>query len=192
MKNKKGNVTAIAIIIVIVITTTAVITWLVAAKTQVSVQQMITQLTAPAQPITLENQLSVQSTPTSNDTGWKLISGVIGDSCSGVVYDGRVTVKGWYVMDTDYVEKEWMLKIADSDMNKFPEAFFGGVKDAAHNANQKLKLVDAPHELQKELRESTKENPKQITLKGYYLYCEGFPVVSIFPATESFKQYIKK
>ena len=209
MKNKKGNVMVIAIIIVIVAITAGVLGWLFAAKSQAPSAQTISQSTTPqtptqpavqvAEPATQSAPSATQSAPSATqsapsavenkESNWKLISGNSDDTCTGPVYEGSATVKGWYILDTGYAGKEWMLEISDNDINKLPAP--KAISNYS-NFNQKLKLVDASPELQKELKSATKDNPKEITLRGYYLYCEGSPVVSVAPATESFKQYIRK
>jgi hypothetical protein len=76
MKNKRGNITVIALIIVIVAITTAIITWLVATKTQAPVQQaVVTQPTTPVaktQPVAPATQETTQSAQIEGTSDWKI------------------------------------------------------------------------------------------------------------------------
>ncbi|MFZ2226073.1 MAG: hypothetical protein WA064_02695 [Candidatus Moraniibacteriota bacterium] len=131
-------------------------------------------------PVSKTVPVTEKTNPVAQDetADWKLVSGNPKQDCSQLQYSGNVKVHGWYVWDTGYVEKEWMLKIADSDTGKFPKVFLNA---DVHTINSKVRLRDASPELEKELKSATKDNPKEITLKGYYLYCEGSPSVSVVP-----------
>ena len=60
MKNKKGNIVVITVIIIIVAITAGVIGWLFAKKSQMPIQQNITQ--KPATTSTISTQSQVQDT----------------------------------------------------------------------------------------------------------------------------------
>ena len=109
--------------------------------------------------------------------GWKLIVGDPTDSCTNPTFEGEVTVHGWYVWDTFYVEKEWMLYISDEDSDKLPfdKSFLGYGKDD----QRKLRLDDASKERERNLIRASKEHPREVVIRQYSLYCEGSPTVRI-------------
>lgn len=110
--------------------------------------------------------------------------------CAGHLYEGETILRGRYVLDTTYNnEKEWLFRVAKEDMNKLPiQIKFGDGRDV----NELLKIADATPEIVLKLKEATDENPETITIKGYYLYCEGSPIVSIEPARLALAKYVKK
>ncbi len=109
--------------------------------------------------------------------GWKLIVGDPTNTCTRPTFEGEVTVHGWYVWDTFYVEKEWMLYISDEDSDKLPfdKSFLGYGKDD----QLKLRLDDASKERERNLIRASKEHPREVVIRQYSLYCEGSPTVRI-------------
>lgn len=198
MKNKQGNVTVIVLIIVIVAITASVITWIVATKMQTPTPQVAT--TQPV--VQTPQQTSVTSVPTSqpiqsnaptpqttqSDNSWKLIHGDRKNSCTGLAYEGNQNISGYYAFRENYGEREWLFITKEDDLNKFP---IPTKYEDGRDGNEAVKIIDATPELLAKLKGSTKENPVEITIKGYYLYCEGVPVVSIAPARQAFAKYLK-
>lgn len=173
MKNKKGNVAVIALIIVVVAITAGVIGFLFAKKTQAPTQQTTVAQSAKQ----LAQTIAPISQSTDTTENWKLLSGNKDDTCTSPTYEGSVNVKGWYEMAEDYTGKGWMLAIADADVNKLPMYFYG--EDKTRNANHFVKIKDATPELEQRLKNASKEKPEIIILKGYTVYCEGAPRVSV-------------
>jgi hypothetical protein len=199
-QEQKGNTVTMVIIIAVAIIIASSVVYIMATKIGGSEPVKKGTVKAPVQQHSPAPDSAAQSTvqntpiaPADGGTGRKMISGKDDDACTGIAYDGNIAVKGWYVWDKGYIENEWMLEIADDDINKlpFPEALSKDPKRYA-NFNQKVKLVDAGPELQKELKAASKDRPKEVVLKGYYLHCEGAALVSIAPAAEAFKEYLKK
>jgi hypothetical protein len=120
-----------------------------------------------------------------NSEGWKLISGNALDNCSKPTYSGESTIHGWYEWDYVYVEKDWVLKIAAVDQQKLPVYYYdeNGKAQYAEGA----RLVDVTPELIKKLKAASKNNPVELTVKGFSAYCEGAPSVSIAPGSQAFK-----
>jgi hypothetical protein len=119
---------------------------------------------------------------------WKLISGNPKQDCSRLLYNGSANVRGWYIWETSYTEKEWMLRILDEDLKNLP----GGLElskraDGTVEDNPRVKIIDAPAELVKGLKSASKDRPVSVTIKGVSIYCEGFPQVSIQPGNQSFR-----
>lgn len=157
---------------------------LLTKKTQTPAQQ-----TTATQPVEQPVQtITPISQPTEITTNWKLISGNKDDSCTNPVYEGNVSVKGWYEM-AGYLGKEWMLAIADADVNKLPAYFYN--EDKTKNVNRFVKLNDATLELEQRLKNASKEKPEIIILRGYNIYCEGSPNVSVGLGSQVFLEDIK-
>jgi len=183
-QDQKGNTITMIIIIAVAIIIASSVVYIMAARIGGSKPVKVEAVKAPVrQQSPIPTARTMQIAPTDENAG----------ACAGKAYDGKVTVKGWYVWDKGHAGNEWLLEIADDDINKLPlpEALS---KDPGRyvNFNQKLRLVDAGPELQKELKAATKDSPKEIALEGYYWNCKGPASVSIAPATESFKKHIEK
>lgn len=115
-------------------------------------------------------------------TGWQLVSGNAEDTCSTPIYKGEAKIKGWYVWDYNYVEKTWMLEIAEEDIDKLPIKEAYGEETFAlwkKNANYIFRLTDAETQLERKLKSASKTKPIEITVRGFKAYCEGAPLVSI-------------
>lgn len=160
--------------------------YLFTKKTQTPAQQ--TTITQPVERTT--QTITPISQPTEVTTNWKLISGSGNkdDACTNPIYEGNVSVKGWYEM-AGYLGKEWMLAIADADVNKLPAYFYNG--DKTKNVNHFVKLKDATPELEQRLKNASKEKPEIIILRGYDTYCEGAPNVSVGLGSQVFLEDIK-
>lgn len=127
---------------------------------------------------------------TDGVAAWKLIHGNNDDTCTLPVYEGNVEIRGWYEYVNNYEEKTWMLAVDNRDQDKLPAHFFGD--DKKENANRYVSIIDVAPALEKQLKNASKDNPLNINVKGYALYCEGYPAVSVASAKESFKEYMKK
>jgi hypothetical protein len=107
--------------------------------------------------------------------------------CKGHLYEGESTIKGTYVQGTTYGDqKEWLFKVTQEDRKKLPIQIKMG---NGNDVNELLKIEDITPELAAKLKQATNENPEPITIKGYYLHCEGGPIVSIAPAKVALSKY---
>lgn len=112
------------------------------------------------------------------------------DPCKGHLYEGDVQLRGRYVQDTTYGDvKEWLFKVLDEDKVKLPIQI---KYDDGRNVNDLLKIEDATPELASKLKQATDEKPETISVQGYYLHCEGGPIVSIEPAKLALGKYLKR
>ncbi|MEI7890756.1 MAG: hypothetical protein WCI36_02195 [bacterium] len=112
------------------------------------------------------------------------------DPCKGHMYDGEVALRGRYVLDSVVGEKkEWLFKVAKDDLIGLPVQI---TDDKGKNVNELLKIADADPALIAKLKKATDEKPETLIIKGYYLHCEGGPVVSIAPAKLALAKYLKK
>ena len=117
---------------------------------------------------------------TSKVSEWKLISGNPNDTCSSPTYSGEAEVRGFYVYDVSYVDKEWLLQILPEDATKVPvNKVYDDISYANWLVKPQFSLNGATPELVEELKSATKDNPKTITIKGFKAYCEGVPQVSL-------------
>jgi hypothetical protein len=110
-----------------------------------------------------------QENPEKEKEEWKLVSGDLKNTCTNPTYEGKTTIKGWYVYETGYIEKQWLLRIADEDMDKLPSIF----------TSKTVSLMDATPEQEEALKKATEDNPVEITIRNISQYCEGGPTVSI-------------
>lgn len=120
---------------------------------------------------------------------WKLISGDPNDTCTRVISEGEAKIHGWYVWDNFYVEKEWMLYIADEDLERMP--FYEKGKDYS-GYQHKVKLLGADKKLEDKLKKADKDHPQELTIRGYFLYCEGTAIASVQDAREAFKRELER
>lgn len=123
----------------------------------------------------------IDKTTNNSGSGWKIISGDPKENCSQVTYKGEVQVRGWYVYDYNYVEKQWMFRILTEDAKKIPVIDYIGQEayDKWLASNPRFVLYGATPELEKELKAASEKNPKTITVKGLKIYCEGSPQLSL-------------
>ncbi len=102
--------------------------------------------------------------------GWKLTSGDPNQDCSAVEYSGEVEVDAWFEWRNSYVEKEWMLAVADNDRPKlllgWPWKPYFTVSDISDKLRAKL-MAASP------------EKPAKVTVKKMHYYCEGAPWLDI-------------
>lgn len=113
------------------------------------------------------------------------------DACTAHLYEGEVSIKGSYVLETipGSTKKEWMFKVTKDDLGKFPAE----AKAANDQPNNDLLFIaDATPDMTAKLKKATQDKPETITIKGFYLDCEGVPVVSIEPARLALAKYLKK
>lgn len=113
---------------------------------------------------------------------WKLISGDPKDNCTHVIYEGEAKLHGWYVWERNYSQEEWMLHVSDLEIPKFPD--FN--KDDIGTYGNGFRLEGASKELEAKLKKADKNHPVTLTIKGFYAYCEGAPIVSIQDPQEAF------
>jgi hypothetical protein len=127
--------------------------------------------------------------PHETANGWKLISGVPEDTCMTPTYEGEAIIRGWYEWDYSYVEKEWVLKILPQDAPKLPAEDAYGAESYGHfSKDPVLRLIDADPQLARKLKAASKDNPVELTVKGFSAYCEGAPSVSLAPGRVAFKK----
>lgn len=111
---------------------------------------------------------------------WKLVSGDPSDTCSSPTYSGEAKLNGWYVFDYSYVEKEWLLQVAEEDAKKIPvEEVYGEKSYGEWIKKPQFLLGGVTPELENELKNASPENPIEVTVKGFKAYCEGAPQLSI-------------
>jgi len=117
---------------------------------------------------------------TETKVEWKLVSGDPLDTCSSPTYTGEAEINGWYVYETNYVDKEWLFQISDEDVDKLPvEELYGDQGYTEWLKKPLLQLTGASEELENELKSASVENPVTITIKGYRVYCEGNPQIGL-------------
>lgn len=105
--------------------------------------------------------------------GWILLDGDPLESCTRPLFGGNATIRGWYVWDTFYVQKEWMFHIADKDISKLPFDMF------RFDAPINVRLTDISYSLEEKLKRSSKEKPVEVTIDQVLFYCEGAPVFHV-------------
>ncbi|HEX8974434.1 MAG TPA: hypothetical protein VF817_03035 [Patescibacteria group bacterium] len=173
MQNKKiASELAIGIIIILALVVGGMF-WLQGKKEQIPEQK--TPVAQSPTPQTQQQNQQFQKNNPSDISEWKLVSGNPDDTCSSPTWTGNVTVRGWYVYDTSYADKEWLFAVSKDDQAKLPlQLKFGN----GNSINEKLKIVDANPELVAQLKKATQDNPIPVEVKKYTAYCEGVPVVS--------------
>ncbi|EKE19743.1 MAG: hypothetical protein ACD_8C00115G0004 [uncultured bacterium] len=119
-----------------------------------------------------------------------LTAGFEKDPCKGHLYEGEVDLRGRYVLDVAYGDEEqWYFSVVKEDLMKLPIQIKVG---DGKNVNELLKIEDATAELITKLKKATDENPETISIKGYYLHCEGGPIVSIQNPKLALAKYLKR
>ena len=102
--------------------------------------------------------------------GWKLVGGDPQQNCSKAVYSGEVEVRAWLEWRTNYVEKDWVLAVADEDRPKlllgWPWKPYFSVPDISDDLRVKLMAASS-------------DNPLTVTVKKMSYYCEGQPWLDI-------------
>ncbi|MDO9231270.1 MAG: DUF333 domain-containing protein [bacterium] len=131
-------------------------------------------------------QLEMYKINQTLNNGWKIIKGGSPAKCDLIIAEGISNIEGWYVYDTSYVEKEWILYISSKSQKELP--FYK--KETQDQL--KVKIIDASEEIKEDLKKVNKGNPQKITIQGWESYCEGIPIVSIEKASEVFKNQIGK
>lgn len=126
----------------------------------------------------------------AQDQQQDLTAGFEKDPCKGHLYEGDVQLRGRYVLENAFGDaKEWLFKVFKDDLGKLPVQT--KLSDG-RNVNELLKIEDADPAVVAKLKKATDENPETISVKGYYLHCEGGPIVSIQPAKLALGKYLKK
>jgi len=117
-------------------------------------------------------------------SNWQLVSGDPSDTCTKPTFKGEATVKGWYAYEDIYVEqKDWVFNVIKEDVSKLPQIYDAYNKKYLNI--EKFRISDATPALQVSLKKYTKENPGEITIKSYWLYCEGLPSASVSTPAEN-------
>lgn len=114
---------------------------------------------------------------------WELTVGNPEDSCSSPTYLGEAIVGGWLTWDYVYVEKDWVLNISQEDAKKLPiKELLGGTESYDQFMKKPVFiLTDGSKTLIEQLKQASPENPVKLTIKGFKMYCEGAPMVSLSP-----------
>lgn len=102
--------------------------------------------------------------------GWKLIDGDPDQNCSKVTYSGEIEVDAWFEWRNSYVEKTWMLAVADDDRPKLLLGWPWKPYFSVSGLSEKLQV---------KLMAATPENPVKVTVKKIHHYCEGAPSLDI-------------
>lgn len=115
------------------------------------------------------------------NNNWKLVSGDPTKDCSLVTYEGESQISGWYEWETSYVEKEWLFRISDEDiqLKKLPIDM--------DSVRPFIKITNADEELEDSLKNASESMPETVTVNEFSYYCEGVPQVLV---AEGYKKYI--
>jgi hypothetical protein len=98
-------------------------------------------------------------------------------NCQPKAYAGEASIKGWYTNDGS----QKLIQVAKEDLSKLPLA-----------DNDKIKIVDASPNVEKNLKNSTEKKPGQITITGFANMCNGVALASINYKDGIFRSYFKK
>ncbi len=99
------------------------------------------------------------------------------EKCSRRAYDGEVKIRVWNTNENG----ENLLQVAEDDLEKLP------VQD---EKKSKVKLVDGSSVVLEKIEKASEEKPAEVTVKGFYLDCEGVPMISLNSGEEVFKKYL--
>lgn len=102
--------------------------------------------------------------------GWELTNGDPDQDCSAVTYSGEVEIDAWFEWRNSYVEKEWMLAVADNDR---PKLLLGWPWKPYFSA------PDISDKVRAKLMAASPEKPAKVTVKKMHHYCEGAPWLDI-------------
>ncbi|TXH07425.1 MAG: hypothetical protein E6Q06_02735 [Candidatus Moraniibacteriota bacterium] len=102
--------------------------------------------------------------------GWNLTSGDPDQDCSAVTYSSEVEIDAWFEWRNSYVEKEWMLAVAENDRPKLLLGWPWKPYFSVHDISDKLRA---------KLMAASSENPAKVTVKKIHHYCEGAPWLDI-------------
>lgn len=119
------------------------------------------------------------------------VNGPEDGKCLAKLYEGEASLRGTYELTTipGSTKKDWMFKIVKEDIEKLPDP----AKEEKNGIISSLLFIeDLTPALAAKLKKATEEKPETITIKGFYLDCEGVSVVSIEPARLALAKYIKK
>ena len=118
---------------------------------------------------------------------WRLVSGDPADTCAMPTYQGEATLYGWYVYDYYYVEQDWLLEVAEEELNKVPlaeivcgdgEDCLTFIKNSEYFKPQFL-MIGLSEEEEMALKNASSEHPPPVTVRGFRFYCEGLPQLSV-------------
>lgn len=187
MNNKKiASEFAIGIILLIAVVIGGIF-WIQNKNTQVldDAGMMVTQ-----QPIKKIQDLKKNNNQVEGEQS-SLTEEEVKASCRGRLFEGEAELRGSYVLETipGTTKREWLLKIAEEDIDKLPVQAKTESNEVVRNL---LFLSDATPEMIAKLKKATEDKPETVTIKGFYLDCEGVPVVSIEPAKLALAKYLKK
>lgn len=101
---------------------------------------------------------------------WKLTAGNPNQDCSSVEYSGKEEVDAWLEWRTNYVEKTWLLAIAENDR---PKLLLNWPWKPYFN------ITDLSGELRSKLMTASEKNPVKVTVRKISHYCEGQPSLGI-------------
>lgn len=104
--------------------------------------------------------------PLSVSSLWYRVGGNSAEDCSNHVYEGKVSIHGWYEWRTDYADEKWLLVVSKSDEAKLITGFKGSLA---------FNLKGSTPQLDKSLKKATAEKPITLTVKKLGYYCEGMP-----------------
>lgn len=94
------------------------------------------------------------------------------NSCFSPTWNGQAIINGWYTLETVYgVGKEMRLKISKDDYWKLPMA-------ASFDVSV-FKLINASPQIEEKLKSASEDDPLKFVIRGYAVYCEGAPMVSL-------------
>lgn len=111
-------------------------------------------------------------------SNWKLVSGDPKDTCTMPRFAGKATVRGWYAYEDVFIEeKDWVFNVIKADVEKLPKYY--DAKTKKYINFEKFIISDATPALQESWKKYSPENPGEVTINSYALYCEGLPKASV-------------
>jgi len=109
-------------------------------------------------------------------------SGATKENCQSHYYDGEQQLESWLVsQDEDGI----IIAIKKEDVAKLPTE---NSSLTSQGEDYTFKLVDPTEEVKAEIRDSSKEKPVNLTVRGYAEVCQQPPLLSLQPATTAFKK----
>ena len=95
--------------------------------------------------------------------------------CQPRAFMGEAKIKGWYVKENS----KKLVQVADEDLAKLPAG------------KGKIQIIDADASMEKNLNNSTKEKPGEITITGFAVPCNDVALASISYKDGIFRPFLK-
>jgi hypothetical protein len=107
---------------------------------------------------------------------------VASNECKPHYYEGEKEIEGWLVSQGD---DGIMLAVKKEELAKLPTE---NSKLMAKGEDYTFKLIDLTEEVKNKIKDSSRENPAKLTVRGYAEICQQPPLLSIQPAAVAFKK----